>query len=65
MKRLDQQDNGASDAEEPEGWRDNAFLLPLATKPLHDEPACEEELSHQTEGYPYLFVRHVLRPIGQ
>ena len=44
MKRVDQQDNGTSNAEEPEGWRDNAFLLPLATKPLHDEPGGEEEL---------------------
>ena len=65
MKRVDQQDNCAADAEGPEGWRDDAFLFPLTTKPLRDEPAGEEELSRQTEGYPDLFARHVLRPGGQ
>jgi len=62
MDSIQKQNGSPSDAEKPERGGNDALLLLLAAKPLHDEPAGEKELSHQTEADPHLFARHVLHP---
>lgn len=65
VQRIRQQHDSAADTEVPEGRGNNTLLLFFALKPLHDESGGEQELPHQTEYYPPLFVRHEPHPFVQ